>query len=116
MGRSPPARVKAVSQRGLVAEAHRSALWQHVADHHDGQKGDGVKFKENFSMKVTGRNYNTSARRLIAEGIRIERQIQMRDGACSVREGERRPDLVLNSRREWYQPRLIRVKATNRFS
>ena len=97
-------------QKGLRAENPRSTLWQHVTDQHNAKPGEGKLYEKRFLMDVTGSHRN-SARRLIAEGILIEREFNLRDGACREREGEERPDMILNGKAQWYQPALPRMKA-----
>ena len=91
----------------LVAEENRSALWEHVITHHGKIRGDGESCVNNFSMKVT-RSHPSSSRRLISEGVLIERALKEKE----QRRKENKEMFVLNSRREWFQPRMIKVKAT----
>ena len=100
---------------GLQSEDHHSALWQHAVDRHGVRKSEGrqIKIQEMFKAKVTG-TYKTSARRLISEACRIEESVQLRDLARGRGEGEERE--VLNSARQWFQPGLIKVKASKIFS
>ena len=44
-----------------------------------------------------------------AEGVRIDQEIRMQEEYSRERAGSRR--IVLNSRKQWYQPSLIRMKA-----
>ena len=107
---------RAVSHRaGLQSEDPRSALWQHAVDSHEFRKGDGrhQELKSMFKMKITG-SHNSSSRRLISEAIRIEDSVRQRDKAQRSGEGEER--VVLNSVRQWFQPGIIRVRASRTFS
>ena len=93
----------------MVAETPKSALWQHLTDQHEAKTGDGKEFMKRFQMDITGSHRN-SARRLIAEGILIERDLKLKDRTCSERDGEERPDTVLNSKAQWHQPALTRMR------
>ena len=93
----------------LVAEDNRSALWEHIITHHDGIRGDGVKHANDFTMKVTG-SHRSSSRRLISEGILIKEELKEKE----ERKKKKKETLVLNGRREWFQPRVVKVRATGK--
>ena len=97
-------------QDGLKAEDHRSALWEHLARHHGARPGEGEGLIKNFQMKVTG-SYQSSARRLIAEAVQIEREINLRDHPSSESNVSRRARIVLNNKSQWFQPPIIRMQA-----
>ena len=61
-------------------------------------------------MKVTG-SYPTSSKRLIAEAIRIEREVSLRDQHSRERDRKVKARIVLNSKSEWHQPAIIRIQA-----
>ena len=96
-------------REGQEAEDHRSVLWQHHVRHHGGKKGDGSRAVENYSMQVTG-VHKTPSRRLIAEAIQITDQLERRERASIERSSQ---ILVLNSKAEWHQPRVVQIRANS---
>ena len=92
---------------GLRAQENRSALWEHAVTHHGRVRGEGKEWEEDFQMKVTG-THASSARRLITEGVQISEALRMK--------GEKKRNneemIVMNSRREWFQPKLVNVRAS----
>ena len=96
-------------RKTLVAESHRSVLWQHMVDQHGARPGDGKNMEDKYKMQVTG-SHQSSVRRLIAEGILIDEEFKKRDEPCRERRREERPDTVLNSKAEWHQPAIRRLK------
>ena len=96
-------------QRGLRAEDSKSVLWQHVTGHHGAKAGDGKNYASKFQMEVTG-SWGSSARRLIAEGVLIDREFSIKNNTCRDMGGQDKPDLILNGKAQWYQPALTRMK------
>ena len=80
-----------------------------MVDQHGARPGDGKDMDSKFLMKVTG-SHASSVRRLIAEGVLIDEEFKMRDDPCRERVREERPDEVLNSKAQWYQPAINRIK------
>ena len=74
-------------QYNYVSENKESFMRDHQAEHHDEQP-------PNFTAKVTGR-YGDCLTRQVAEGVAIRR--------CQT--------AVLNSKSEWHQPSLWRVRS-----
>ena len=93
----------------MKAENPKSVLWQHVTGEHEAKAGDGKDFASRFQMEVTG-SYSSSARRLIAEGVLIEREFSLKNQTCRGVGREDRPDIILNGKAQWYQPALTRMK------
>ena len=91
---------------GLVAENHRHPLWEHCVNHHGARAGEGVQGLAKFRMQVTG-SHKTACRRLISEAVQIEDEV--RQAESSRESGGRR--IVMNSISQWFQPKLIRVRA-----
>ena len=101
---------RGLHQEGLRAEDHRSVLWEHMAHLHGARPGEGEDCIKRYDMKVTG-SYPTSSKRLIAEAIRIEREVSLRDQHSRERDRKVKARIVLNSKSEWHQPAIIRIQA-----
>ena len=93
-------------RKGFVAENHRHPLWDHCVRHHGARAGEGAQGLAQFNMQVTG-VHKTAARRLISEAVQINDE--MRKSESSRERGENR--FVLNSISQWFQPKLIQVRA-----
>ena len=99
-------------QTGLKAGDPWSALWEHAACLHGAQEGEGKDAVEMFSMKVT-RNYSSRSRRLIAEAVLIDQELQLKRNKDITE--DRRTRVVMNSKAHWFQPAVVKVLASSEF-
>ena len=95
-------------QSGLKAGDPRSALWEHAARLHGARDGEGQQQLNSYKMKVVA-NYKSSSRRLIAEAILIDQELQAKKESDKIKPGSR---VILNSKAQWYQPSLVRMQAS----
>ena len=83
-----------------VAKNHCQPLWDHCVRHHGARAGKGAQGLAQLSMQVTG-IHKTAARRLISEAVQIDDEVRKSESSR----------LVLNSISQWFQPKLIQVRA-----
>ena len=86
---------------GLEKKTDGNPLWKHCRDKHN---SDNLTI-DNFTMKLTG-TYRGPLRRQTAEGCFISNSIKKRDK-------ERQKIVILNSRSQFHQPGIVKLKATS---
>ena len=80
-----------------------NVLHEHKEEFHK----DEQMTEDDFKMKITGR-YHSSLARQTSEALQIAAQIKMRDKL--KREKSQKRILVLNSKKQFHQPGVIRSK------
>ena len=103
----------------LRKENQHNALWSHAVEHHGFKKGQGaqVEVTSMYNMKVID-TQRSSCKRLISEAIRIEEAVRetkamkspSNNSSNSASNSANR--IVLNNKSQWYQPGLIRSRAS----